>query len=918
MRLKLFLLLLLSATLPIMAQNTGLSGTVVDASTGTPIAGASIMLENQGIFATTGPSGDFRISTATAGNDRIQIVAYGYQDIINPVTITTGAISDLGTMKMNTSLLEGNIFQDDQDFLFDQSDLDDDEGVNQSISTLTGASDNVYYDVASYDFQPMYYRMRGYNSEYEMTYINGVNFNDLGRGRFSYSMLGGMNRAFRNKTISYAMGATDFGFGDIGTSTNINALASNHAPGFNGSISYTNSSYMLRALATYSTGVNKHGWALTLSAIGRYSKEGVVPGTFYNSAGLFIGVEKIFNDQHSLALTLFGAPTQRATGSPTYEEAYELADDNLYNPNWGWQDGKKRSARITETFDPTAIINWIWTPKQGTKINTAAAVRFSHYSRSALNWYNAADPRPDYYRYLPSYYKDDQAAYDYYTDLWRTDESMRQIDWDKLYQVNYQNSLQNENPNAPYQRGSTYILENRVSRQINLLLNSTVNHRLNDVMTLQGGVSLNYTKASYYKTIRDLLGGEYWLDIDQFSERDFPDNTDLLQNDLDNPNRKVHEGDKFGYNYDVHAVNVHAWLQNMINLPQWDINYGLKVGFTQFYRDGKMRNGRAPENSLGKGVTHKFDNAAIKVGATYKIDGRNFFSFHGMYETRAPLFEYAYVSPRIKDDAISGLSSERILSGDISYNWAYRRFRGSITAFWTNLYDQTERFSYYDDQYSTFMNYVLKNVNKTHKGIEIGMAYKITPSLTATLAGSYARYQYKNRPTGVRSYENGMMPDTATTVYLKNFFVGGTPQSAVNLGIDWAAPNMWFFNVNASLMGDAYVSISPIRHEEMPEIWAQYNSPEELAAKLDEIGTQEKLNDAFVVNASVGKVIYLNRRVSLNLNVSATNILNNRKIQTNGFQQGRFDYTNYNMDKYPNKYSYAQGIRIFANVGVKF
>ncbi|MDE7135718.1 MAG: TonB-dependent receptor, partial [Muribaculaceae bacterium] len=331
-------------------------------------------------------------------------------------------------------------------------------------------------------------------------------------------------------------------------------------------------------------------------------------------------------------------------------------------------------------------------------------------------------------------------------------------------------------------KGAVYVFENRVSNQFQFHLNSLVNYRLNDFMSLQGGASLNYTKADYFKTIRDLLGGEFWRDIDTFSERDFPGDPTILQNDLNNPNRHVTEGDKFGYDYTINAVQVTAWLQNMITLPQWDINYGIKFGYTQFRRNGHMRNGRAPENSYGKGDIHRFDTGAIKAGATYKIDGRNFISVHGNYETRAPLFEYAYISPRIKDTAIDGLCNERILSADISYTWNYRRFRGAITGFWTHMSDLTEKFSYYDDQYQTFMNYVLKGVRRQYRGIELGMAYKITPSLTATLAGTYARYQYKNRPTGVRSYENGMMPDIESTVYLNNFYVGGTPQTAFNLG----------------------------------------------------------------------------------------------------------------------------------------
>ena len=104
----------------------------------------------------------------------------------------------------------------------------------------------------------------------------------------------------------------------------------------------------------------------------------------------------------------------------------------------------------------------------------------------------------------------------------------------------------------------------------------------------------------------------------------------------------------------------------------------------------------------------------------------------------------------------------------------------------------------------------------------------------------------------------------------------------------------------------------------MPDLWKICSSEEELNAKIDEITRQEKLNDAFVLNASIGKVVYLNRKLSLNLNLNVNNILNNRKIQTGGYQQGRFDYTNYTTTKFPNKYYYAQGIKVYFNVGLKF
>lgn len=914
MKIKLFFFLLAIFALPAMAQDSGVRGVVVDAESGLPVNGATILLNSQGTTAVTGPSGDFLISNAKPGSETLTVIAYGYADIVKELSLYSKSVEDLGTLKMqpdNTGAGYGDLA------VLDESQLEDEEGNDQSIGILSGASDDIYYNATSYDFSTMRFRLRGYDSEYSQTFINGVQFTDAIRGRFNYSTLGGMNQAFKSRSVNNGLAASSFSLGEIGGASNINTMASDYAPGFRGTLSYTNGAYTTRGMVTYSTGLNEHGWAFTLSAIGRYSKEGITEGTFYHSGGLFLSLQKVFNPRHSLGITLYGAPTQRATSSATYEEAYELAGTYMYNPNWGWQDGKKRSARIVESFDPTAIVNWIWKPKTGTTLNTGAAVRYSMYSSSALNWYNAADPRPDYYRYLPSYHKDNQEAFDLYTDLWRNDENQRQIDWMSLYRVNQLSLLDHEKTGDAY-RGATYILENRHSNQKNAFFNSTLNHRMNDFMTLQAGVGLNFTQASYYKTIRDLLGGDYWTDTDQFAERDFPGSEWMLQNDLNNPNRKVKEGDKFGYNYDINSIIANAWIQNMINLSHWDINYGLKMSYTQFQRDGKMRNGRDPEHSYGKGETHRFDNAMVKAGATYKVNGHHFIIANASYGSRAPLADNVYIAPRIKDAVTVDMKSERVLSADLSYSFNYSRFRGMITGFWTNVYDATDRSSFYDDNFSTFTNFVLTGVNKTYKGIELGLAYKITPDLTVSFAGTFSRYQYKNRPKGTRSFENGVQADTTQTVYLKNFYVGGTPQTAGSLSINYNAPKMWFFEVNGTWMGDAYIDLSPIRHELMPGLASFAENAEQYVAKVKEITAQEKLRDAFLLNLSVGKVVYINRKVSMNFNLSVNNVLNKKNIQTGGYQQSRFDYTSYDVNKYPSRFYYSQGIRIFANVGVRF
>lgn len=949
MRIKLSLLLMLAFALPALAQ-TGVKGTLVNARTGQPVAGANVLLRDQGIFVMSGADGLFTISNAQVGTDVLEIMADGFADEYIDVDIAAGIVKDLGTIRLSISGFDASNLNTD-DFVFDEAQILEDEGSQQSVGTIQGAVDDIYYQTANYNFSIMRFRIRGYEPSQNAGYINGFYFNDSMRGRFNFSGLGGMtSSAFRNKTVDTGLSAASYGFGAVGGASNFTTYASEYAPGFRGNISYTNSNYMLRAMLQYNSGLMKNGWAVSASIIGRYAPEGVIEGTFYNSFGYALSVQKIFNDKHSLNLSTWGAPTQRASNGAATQEAYNLAGSNLYNPSWGYLDGKKKSARVVNTYSPSALLNWIWKPRMGTTVNTGVGFQMSRYASSALNWYQAADPRPDYYRYLPSYYNPDNAwsnyyidpaqrtladgtlapvyeqyldNYDYYTGLWQNDKAFRQINWNNIYQTNLLNhDTFDRDPSLVGH--STYILENRHSNFMSWMFNSYVDHRLSDHMTLQGGVSFNYTDARYYKTVNNLLGGEYWRDVDNFSERDFPGNTDILQNDLNNPNRHVKEGDVFGYDYHIYSYIANAWLQNQINTAHWNVNYGLDISYTSFFRHGEMRNGRAPENSYGAGVRHNFDNASIKAGATYKLNGRNYFVIHGAFGTRAPLPDNSYISPRTKDTSMSGLKSERYISGDLSYVWNYARFRGSITGFYTHVWDGTKRCpGFYDYQLNTFMNYSMSGIETEYKGVELGMAYKIIPSLTLSAAGTFSRYQYKNDPLGVRSYENGAMDDVTRRVYLKNYYISGTPQQAYCLALDWAAPKQWFIGINANWFGDNYIDLAPSRHEAMPELYTVVipapgqTMEQALEERIAEITHQDKLKNAFVLNFSVGKLIYT-KFGSLNFNVSVNNLLNNRNIQTGGWQEGKFDYTNYDVNKFPNKIYYAQGIRIFFNAGIRF
>lgn len=1001
---KLWLLMTWLLVVPAFVQAASVRGVVVDYETNKPIANVKVAIRN--VSAVTDFDGNFELEKVRAGSVVVVFTAADYKAYSVDFVVNDGVNTLNASLQpkkvgntLNQQALEDNIFE------LDESAIDDEgSAASQSASYLSGAADDVYLQAASYSYSPMRFNVRGYEQRESSTYINGLNFNDLERGRFNYSSLGGLNNAMRNKDAVNGLEMPGYAYGSLGGTTNINTRATNYAAGTNVNAAYTNRAYKLRGQAIYSTGIMDNGWAFTGSVVYRWADEGRTEGTFYNSFGYFLAAEKVLGD-HRFALTTFGAPTKRAQSAAVSQEVYDYRGI-YYNPYWGYQDGEKRNSRIVHSYDPTAIFNWDWKIDDESKLSAGVGFHYSQYSNSAIAFYNAPDPRPDYYRNLPSwqyyqlavdgpddiynaYYKEvNKGLANQIADLWRAgDPNVTQINWNAMYSANYANNAINPEGSAKY------ILERRHNNLMEIPLNFLYTNQLNSELKLTAGIEAKYAKGMHYKTIDDLLGANQWIDIDQFAERDFTDNQDIIQNDLDDPNRVVYKGDKFGYNYNMHVINASAFIQNDWKLPLFDIYYAARLSYTSFQREGLMRNGRAEvvgARSKGLGKQMYFIDPSIKAGIVYKIDGHNRLSLNALAESRAPLAGYAYVAPRIKDTRIRGLKSEKVFSADLTYQLNTSIVKGRVTGFFTEFRDGVESTGYYHDEFRTYVNHTLSGVNKRHFGVEAGVSVKLNSSFTISAAGTYGSYKYTNDCMGTMSAENGMnlfteqLPvivdgraastDYTEKVYTEGLHVSNGPQLAASITLDYFHPKMWFADITLSYFDNNYLDFSPSRFTHMNMYGGKYpnevgleqnyngyriigidkNGQTSMVWSFDQktgkpvlvrdytgnkgsdivkyynqkemIGSQEKLKGGFLLDASVGKLIYLNnRKQQLNINLSFNNILNNTSMITGGYQQGRVSRDNksvtkdiQSVDKFPNKYYYAWGFNMFINVGFKF
>lgn len=913
---------MLFLSVSVFAQQSVLTGKVVDAKNGRPLTGANVILRDQNQYAETNNFGEFQITTDASGRQIIDIILLGFEDKALPVDLRAGQTTALGVIQ----LTEDRESNQTVAFVVDESQINDEDGSNQTIGSIGNASDDVYLKKAGYTFSPMRFNIRGYNQEYQQTYINGVAFNDGERGRFNYSSLGGMNSLFKNRTTSSYTEANSFSYGDLAGASNINARSSNYAPGSAVSLAATNRSYVLRASASYATGLMPNGWAFNAGMIYRWSQEGAWDGTFYNSWGYFLGLEKVFNPNHSLSLVTYGAPTQRGQQAAVTQEVYDLAGSIYYNPYWGYQDGKKRNSRVVSSWDPTAILSYEWKIDRKQKVNVGAGFHYSNYSSTALNFYNGEDPRPDYYRNLPSF-QDTPELQAELADLWKNNTDYSQINWNNIYAANLRN-------NEKYPKESAvYAIEERHNNLLETSFNAIYNGQLTKNLKVTGGIEGKYSKGMHYKTMSDLLGANQWIDIDQFAERDYPEG-DIIQNDLDNPNRIIKVGDKFGYDYDMNIYTAKAFAQNEWTFSHIDLYYAAKLTYYSFNRDGHMRNGRAEvvgAISKGKSKTYWFLDPSFKAGAAYKIDGHNRISANVLLESRAPYAYNAFISPRVKANRIADLTSEKILSYDINYNFNYRIIKGRVSAYRTHYNDVAELTGYYDDVYKTFVNASVSGLNKLYQGIEAAAEIKINNSFSVTAAGTWADNWYTNNGTATISAENGSFGDVTEKIYTKNLYVNSGPQIAASLSLNYFHPKMWFGEITGSYYAKNYLDFAPSRRtasfrEKIKTFNQLETTTQEQADAAINLFRQEELPDGFMLDASIGKLIYLNNRAQqLNINLSASNILNNKKMITGGYQQGRQPLTTdktaidgSSLTKFTNKYYYAQGFNIFLNVGYKF
>ena len=917
-KLALSLLFLFQAVF-VMAQNQStIKGKVVDSKSQSPLGSVKVMIQSDEQFVTTNNLGEFQINGIIAGAQTLVVSTNGYNTQNFAIEVVAGQTLDVGLM-----FLEEDITSEQQLSLvtITENDLGDDNSGSESTAGLLQSSRDAYQQAAAFNWGQARFRMRGLDNEYGVTMINGISMNKIYDGRPQWSNWGGLNDATRNQEFTLGSSPSDYTFGGILGTQEINTRASLYRKGTRISQSGTNTNYSWRTMITHNSGLMDNGWAYSISGSRRWAQEGYFTGSDYGANSFFASVEKRFNKNHSLNFTSIYAQNSRGKNSPNTKEVNDLMGIK-YNSYWGYQNGQKRNSRDKDVEEPILMLSHYWKMSDKTTLNTNVAYQTGSIGNSRLDYQTANSPDPTYYKNLPSYYNNlgdtagAEAAKTYFLNN-------SQIDWNAMYLAN-QNSVDAGK--------SVYALYEDRTDDKQITANSILFSDLSDNIKLNAGVNFKKLKSHNFQNMLDLLGGEYFEDIDPFYTGD------QTQSDLNNPNRQIKVGDTYGYNYNLNAIVMDAFTQFKFSYKKTDFYLAQSFSRSQYEREGLYRNGIYANTSYGKSGKQIFENFGFKGGFTYKITGQHLLDFNGAYMTKAPNMRNTFANARINNNITPDLESEQITSLDASYIMRTPKFKARLTGFASKVQNATEISFYYaegigdddDGDVDSFISEILTGIEKKNFGAELGLEYQITSTIKATAAASYGQYLYGNNPNlKINDDAQATLTNTQPVVdfgkaYLKNYRIAGMPQTAASLGLEYRDPHFWWIGANINYLADSYLDVSNIlRTDNFSLDGSGISFPGATEESVRKALKQEKFAEFNLLNVTGGKSWRVDN-TTIGFFASVNNVLDTT-YKTGGFEQSRkatfpdqqADNAN-GTPSFGSKYFYGYGRTYFVNLYVNF
>ena len=336
--------------------------------------------------------------------------------------------------------------------------------------------------------------------------------------------------------------------------------------------------------------------------------------------------------------------------------------------------------------------------------------------------------------------------------------------------------------------------------------------------------------------------------------------------------------------------------------------------------------------SLGKSRLAEFITYAGKLNLNYVMGGNMRLYANVGWFSDAPKFNQVFLSPRTRNTMINDLKNAKTFSSDVNWQFSGNGINVRATAYYTKIFDQSKVMSAYDDLQNAFSNFAISGINQRHMGVELGFKTPtfVVPNLSLQGVLSLGEYIYTSTPRMTQTVDNSaeeVMSDVLVPYWTKTVlddgtvtqkhYVPSTPQTAASLGLSYNY-NYWFIEADVEYFDRAYLDMNPLYRTDYA-VAGLDNQITDLEVQY--MTTQERFAPAFLVNASVGKSWYIQRKYQLGFSLNAKNLLNNKNVKTGGYEQTRVVDNTVSKERFyrfDSKYFYMPGFNYMLNIYFRF
>ena len=786
-----------------------ISGSVIDASTGKAVAGANVVVDDTDLGAAADEDGKFTIEGVQSGSG-VTASAIGYEDLT--LYADQAEINfELPSSAVEMSELEVLASRAGLKTAVAYTDVTKDEIAlrlgSQDIPLAMNLVPSVYATNQGGGAGDARINVRGFNQRNVAIMINGIPVNDMENGWVYWSNWDGVADATSSIQMQKGLSAQNLATPSIGGSMNIitDAAALERGGSFKQEVGAWG---FLKSTLSYNSGLIMDDKLALSGTVVRKTGDGYYTGTWTDAWAYFFGATYNLNSQHRFQFYALGAPQRHG--------------QNLYRLNIASLDRK-----FAESLDDyNADISEI--PEcgrdcsgTGSTVSDEAAALLGDQQWQMYTEYTGKRHEDNLINERENFFHKPQVALNHYFNI---NDKMNLIssaywsggmgggtgtygslEWDYSNVqrvVNYDATIfENDSLGA-----SSGILRNSNNRQTTLGLLSKLNYDVSPDLRAQVGIDYRSARIYHVKTIRDLLGGDYYMTSD--SEFASDNGQGGLGDPIDyNFTNYVNWLGLFGQvEYSMNALKTFAMAgMTTVKYTHWNHfkdanNYDYSYVQAKDASDldfveglGDATGGHANDLYIEAdpittfqvkgGVLYElgnvlsFMNVIPIVGKVYD-DTDVWFNF-GLID-KAPIFDQVIQDWDAK--MATDPKNEKFTAFEFGLN---ARSNDGLLAGKLNVYNTS-----WNDRIAT--KYVqnedgdddiiyLTGINQNHFGIETEFAAQINDMFRLDVGMSYGKWEFTDDATG--TYRDSDGSDATYNYALKDLPTGDMPQTSVNLGL---------------------------------------------------------------------------------------------------------------------------------------